>query len=155
MRAATTRRSGGAGFTLIEVLVAVSLMGLAVVGTLRAMDAGISGSARHREHATALAWLQTTSDVLVNPLVTPIEPCTLGIAGVAEAYRLALSAQDLPVPDGWALPSIGVQFWDGTRFQPTNAGCRSPDPQLQLITLAVTSPSGQVTRSLEVVKSDV
>ena len=57
-----TRRDRG--FTLIEIVIGVALMGLVVGGTMTLLGTTIRASRLDRDHSNAHAWLQTASDML-------------------------------------------------------------------------------------------
>ena len=151
-----TRCSGDRGFTLIEILVSIVLLGLAATGTLVAMAMGVRGSASHRDLTNAQEWLQSAADNLQGQ---PRQDCDNvgGVAGEAEARirsTYQTYVQTVSSPDGWTPSQITVlnpvRFWDGDQYQTVcydNYGIN-----LQLVTLQVKNPSGQVVRTLQVVK---
>ena len=146
------RRGGDSGFTLVEVIVSITLLGVAAGSVLASLASSTTGSARHRELSTATAWLQSATDYLE---VSPMEVCGTS-ASVAAVYQSDIR-DDLADPDdafvansdGWASTAIsvtGVKFWDGSAFGTT---CYD---DLQLVTLRVASPNGKVTQTLDFVK---
>lgn len=142
-------RSDDRGFTLVEIVVAIAVLGVTAVSILAAVVSGIGGSARHQEHATATAWLQSAADFLE---VSPVNVCnaTNNAASVKQAYQQDIDASvHVENSDGWAdarLVVTGVQFWNGGAFGTT---CYD---DLQLISMTVTSPNGKVAQSLDFVK---
>ena len=143
------------GFSLVEILVAVVLLGTAGVAVLGAMGASVRASSTHRDLTNAQVWLQGAADVLQGQLR---EDCDdVGSAGEAEP-RIRLIYQGyvraLANPDGWPAADITVLqpvlFWDGDQYQSL---CHDNDGiNLQLVTIRVTSPNGRIVRTLQAVK---
>lgn len=141
-----SRRGHDAGFSLVEILVAVVLLGGAGVSVLGAMAVSIRGSAIVRDGASAEAWLQNSADYLNGP-TSPLRPCS---PGVATEYQTSIRSSVTP-PAGWVATGLtvtSVKSWNGSSFDATCAGT----PVLQLITLSVATPDGRMASSLEVVK---
>jgi prepilin-type N-terminal cleavage/methylation domain-containing protein len=141
-------RSQDRGFSLVEIVVAIAILGIAATSILAALVSGIGGSSRHREHANMTAWLQSAADHLE---YTPMRACGSGTASdVATAYKEEIQDEDnVENSDGWnptLLTVTAVQFWDGSAFSSTCSGGN------QLISLSVTSPSHDITQTLDVVK---
>jgi hypothetical protein len=141
-RGATSVRD--AGLTLIEVTVAVIALAVTATGILTAMVSGIGGSSRHRDHATATAWLHSAADYLE---LSPMAVCG-GSTDVVQTYEDDIRTVDNS--DGWDAANISVtsvQYWNGSSFGTT---CYE---DLQLVTIEVTSPDHDVTESTTIVKS--
>jgi prepilin-type N-terminal cleavage/methylation domain-containing protein len=156
----------GAGFTLIEVLVVITLMGIAVVAVLAGMRATIRSTIIDRNHAVAFAWLQAASDEVYE---TPRVPCTSGQAAAQSTYELA--AKNAAVPPVWSGTSAKIEvtkveylgrvtvdsaFEWGTSFCFEGVGTEYEDSPLytQRVTLRATSPDGALVQTLEMVKSE-
>ena len=134
------------GFSLVEIVVSITLLGVASGSVLVSLVTSTAGSARHRELSTATAWLQSTTDQLE---VSPMAVCGTS-ATVAATYQDDVRA-NVPNSDGWpssAISVTGVKFWDGTAFGTT---CYD---DLQLVSLRVASPNGKVTQTLDFVKGN-
>lgn len=143
------------GFSLVEILVAVVLLGMAATGTIATLWTAVRASTVHRDVTNAQVWLQGAADALQ---ARPREDCDdVGFAGEAgprirsiyESYVRAV-----PNPDGWPSADISVWgpvlFWDGDQYQ---AVCHDNDGiNLQLVTIRVTNPSGAIVKTLQVVK---
>lgn len=147
-----TRRDDG--LSMVEVLVAVVLLGTAVVAILGALRTSVKASALNRDHANAHAWLQTATDVLYG---APREDC--GTIAASREPEVRAAYQDIVRttvnPEGWPAANIEVVgpvlFWDGTQAYGSvcydDAGIN-----LQLVTLQVRAPDGRIVESVEVVK---
>jgi hypothetical protein len=151
------------GSTLIEILIAIVLLGGVVGGTLATLRATILSGTVQRDQAKAHAWLQSSSDILYG---SEKVSCLVGASDVAneETVRIAYDAivKGIESPDAWDDWQINVVppvlFW--------NAGDLDADPDvdlyfgtdcdpnltLQLIEIEVRSPSGRIIESVEIVK---
>lgn len=155
-RPAQRRRSHG--FSLVETLVTVVLLGLGATGTLVAMSASVTSSASQRDLTNAQTWLQGAADYLQGQAREDCDNVG-GVVGEAEARiraKYQTEVQTVSNPAGWASSNITVMqpvlFWDGDQYQTVcydNYGIN-----LQLVTLRVQSPNGDVTRTLQVVRGE-
>ncbi len=152
-RAPALDRSADAGTTLVEILVAIVLLGTAVVAMLGALRASVTGSALNRDHANAHAWLQTASDVLYG---STLEDCGTETSPRTSEMIAAYQAivQGTENPEGWPASNIrvaSVEFWNGEdAYQGT---CYDDSGiNLQLITLEVRNLDGRIVESVQVVK---
>lgn len=148
--------------TLIELLLAIVLMGGVVAGTMATLRATVKSSTLHRDHANAHGWLQSASDVLY---AAPKVACDGSLADNGEATtRAAYEAvvDSVPNPQNWKDWQIRVvppvQYW--------NAGNLDSDPDielyfgsdcdpslgLQLIEIEVRSTNGEIIEAVEIVK---
>lgn len=137
------RTRGDAGTTLIELLMAVSIMGIAFVAILAAMGTSIFTSDVHRKQATAntvlvssVEWIKSQSS---NPYST-VCPTSYSATDVSK------------LPAGWSAGDVtitSISYWDGTSFVAT---CPATDKKLQMLTVQVTTPDGRATESVSLVK---
>ena len=148
--------------SLIEILIAVVLLGGVIAGTMAALRATTLSGALHRDHSRAHAWLQSASDILY---AEPNIACNTtdadkGESTVRAAYDGVIDGVDNP-PDwkDWQIRVVGpVLFWNAGNLDadPDNeyffgTDC-DPSLSLQLIKLEVKSPSGRVIETVEIVK---
>jgi hypothetical protein len=150
-----TERDHDRGAGLVEILVAVTLLGLGAIGTLTAMTVAIRGSLDHEELSGARRWVVSAADELVSADVARV-PCTAGEAEVRAAYQTAVQAVTNGRPDGWSASQLTVQspvlFWNGSSFGTT---CYEANGlELQQITLVAVAPDGETDEVLTVVKKD-
>lgn len=144
-----TSHSRNDGFSLVEVIMAVFLLGAAAVGTLNTLVVAMRSSEAHRQHSAAQAWLQNASDAIN---AVPRMPCTYGEASLRSFYLGV--ARAVPAPNDWSASQISIEravaFWNGTDYGTT---CfEEIGLHLQKITLTVTSPDGEIIKQLEMVK---
>jgi len=110
-------------------------------------------SATNRDHSNAHAWLQTATDVLYG---ASREDCGTTTSSQASAARAAYQqvVRQTSNPQNWPSTNISVTsvlFWDGeSTYQAT---CYDDfGINLQLITLQVTNPDGEIVESVQIVK---
>jgi prepilin-type N-terminal cleavage/methylation domain-containing protein len=148
------------GMSFIEVLVAVVLLGTAVVGTLAAVRATVIGTRLERDHAKAHQWLQSASE---NVRGTVRWGCdTYTETQIREHYQNEVVRLPANNPTDWPDERIEivrpVKVWDGEQYlDPYTAPQNCYDNQgkfLQLVTIQVLSPDGDIIESVEVVKRD-
>jgi type II secretory pathway pseudopilin PulG len=135
------------GSSLIEVLVAVALLGTVFVAVLAGMSTSIKGSDIHRRRAETENVLVSGSERLKE--TAKVACATTTTASYVSAVEAAATAQ------GWAGSRVritAIRYWDGTTYGTTcydNATNRLP---LQQITIEVTHPRGKVVQPLTFVK---
>lgn len=150
------------GTTLIEILIAIVLIGGVIAGTMATLQATTLAGTIHRDHSNAHAWLQSASDILY---AAPKVACDTSLPSNGEAtVRAAYEAVVDSVPNpqdwkDWQIRVVGpVQFW--------NSGNIDADPDiefffgsdcdasltLQLIRLEVRSTNNRIIESVEIVK---
>jgi prepilin-type N-terminal cleavage/methylation domain-containing protein len=157
------RNSRDGGFSLVEMLVSVVLLGLTVTAVLATMRVTIRASVVDRDHAVAFEWLQSASDEIYRD---PRVPCTSGRPAAIAAYHA--SAQSVVRPPMWDAtaatiavidveylgknsPSDDFEWAPGFCFE--GAGYVTSPLYTQRVTLQVTSPRGDIVETLEMVKS--
>jgi prepilin-type N-terminal cleavage/methylation domain-containing protein len=156
------RSSRDSGFSLIEVLISIVLIGTVISATLTTLQVTIRASGTDRDHSNAHAWLQTAADVLY---ARPLEPCgpADGIAtnkdAIISTYEATL--QQTENPEDWPDTNIEIydlQFWHinidpVTKFTEEGWGdlCDTSDTNLQRIGIEVRSDSGEIVEQVEVI----
>ncbi len=139
--------------SFIEVLVAIVLLGTAVVGTLTALRATVIGTTIERDHARAHAWLQSASELLTNDVVwTDCNPATG--ASLQATYQVALRASTSPPANWSANPQLTVSQVVSFAGPSGAYGSTCVDSiDRQLVTIQVTNTAGQLIETVEVVKA--
>lgn len=120
------RRSAQRGFTLLEVLVATAIMGLAVAGVMSGLAAATRNAARVTQYdrAAMLARLKM-DELLVDETLSMTRPLggnySANEAGGVQAGWTAKvmpfeSLTETPVPGTWIVQRIELEIWwmDGT-----------------------------------------
>ena len=150
------------GFTLIEILIALVLLGGVIAGTMATLRATTIGGEIHRDHTRAHAWLQSASDMLY---AAPKIACNnvdadKGAFTVWKEYdKVVKGVANPPEWKDWQIRVVApVKFWNSANLDadPDNefffgADC-DPSLTLQLIQLEVMSPSGRIIENVEIVK---
>ncbi|WAX57112.1 type II secretion system GspH family protein [Jatrophihabitans cynanchi] len=124
------------GDTLIEVIAAVFVLGIAAVAIVSAMTMSVKISDYHRKQADASAVLHNYAE----SLVAGYRPCT---SANSQPYTLAARS-------GFAAPSVTVSYWTGTSFGSTSCPAGG-DPGVQRVQLAVSSIDSRASETLTVV----
>lgn len=143
------------GFGLLEVIVAVVLLGLGAAGTLTAIAISIRGASEASRLSAARRWLAGAADYVVSADV-PLIPCSEGEAAVRSSYQDQARSVTVGRPADWKDTRIEVVepvlFWDGTSF---GTVCHEDQRlRLQLVTLRAISPTGTESETVTVVKQD-
>jgi prepilin-type N-terminal cleavage/methylation domain-containing protein len=153
------------GVSLIEVVIAVVLLGMVVAATLTGLTATINASALDRDHANAHAWLQTAADMLYarDPIECSTEDEDTGVkltlAQIQASYQTTVQSTDNP--EGWSSPNITVtslEFWSHTIDKTTGVAteawltaCNDLASNLQKVGLRVTAEDGRIVEEVEVI----
>lgn len=156
-------RARDVGVSLIEVLLAVVLMGTVVTGTLTALRSAVSASSVQRDHATAHAWLQSAADALYATDKVSCDPLAPdhGASNTSAAYEALV--RSVTNPERWEATQIrvaDVAFWNaipignGRTAYTFGALCHETlGLGLQLVEIEVRSPSGRILEQVQIVKS--
>jgi prepilin-type N-terminal cleavage/methylation domain-containing protein len=138
------------GFTLVEIVMTISIMGIVMVPLMNAVITSLRTSATNGNRALVETAIQNAAD-RVNRAP---QGCTYNVYVQAAAQS-----------QGWAAgqASAAYQHWQPGPT-PTDQGqwvagsCVGPDPTadlVQLVTITMTSPDGKLNRTIQVVKSRV
>lgn len=145
-----THRVDDPGNTLVEVVVAVTLIAVAVVPMMVASWTLVRNSAQARSRARVETVLGNAAD---------------RVNRAPEQCDYAIYVQAAALAEGWSTSQVSVSYeWyepgpsslvEGVWHEGACPGGVRPDGLVQRLTVGVTSPDGHSTRSIEVVKSDV
>jgi len=127
------------GETLLELIIAVAILGIVVVAIVGGIATTILMSDLHRKQATAGAYLRNYAETLQSSYAS----CTSG----PPDYAALLTA---PV-SGFNPPTATVKYWDATSSSFSSSSCPPTDPGLQQITLTLAAVDSRATESLVVV----
>jgi len=158
-------RSRDGGFSLIEMIVAVSLMGIAAVSILGGLWSATRVSRIGNDKAKVEAVLSSATDRLTGWAYLPC-PAQDANGGYLPVIQAASATVGWP---GSTVAILGIQYWsptgDATGSWSSQNGLGGSDCNpavgltnartLQKVTIRVTAPDGRTSRQLEVVKNDV
>lgn len=142
-------RRAEAGTTLIELLVTVTILGLAVVAVVAGMATSILGSDANRKQASVHTVLVSAAEAVKSDALNHYTTC----AG-SGAYN---ASSGVTLPAGWApatVTVVGVKYWDGSAFAASLASCPASDQKLQLVEIQVSAPDAKAVDRVAVVKRD-
>jgi prepilin-type N-terminal cleavage/methylation domain-containing protein len=126
------------GETLIELLVALAILGIALVAVVGAFGASITMSDVHRKQASAGAAVRNYAE-----LVTDYVAGT-GYSGCAAASAYAAGTVGYTAPSGYTASPASIKYWTGSAW---SASCGS-DTGLQQLTLSVSSTDTRASEQL-------
>jgi type II secretory pathway pseudopilin PulG len=157
-----------AGWTMTEIVVAIALMGSIIVAIIGGMFAVVRASAANDEASKVQAVLGSAADRIANYkyLECPEDADAYPDYNAVSYARVGKAAVESVGWDESTVQITNYEFWnpDTNSWQASNslqgAGCNASvglttSKTMQKITVVVTSPSGNTTSSLDIVKSDI
>lgn len=138
---ARRRLEGDQGESLLELVIAIAILGVCVVALGTGIALSVKISDIHRGQAIAQQYLHNDAELLQTGAYTN---CT---ASTTPDYTQSL----VTPPDGgpWNDSQTDIKFWNGTKF---DTGCPGGvDPGLQQVTLRIKRADGLVNESLVLV----
>jgi type II secretory pathway pseudopilin PulG len=136
-------RSSEAGETLIELLIAVAIIGIAVVAILGALLTSVTASTQHRGLAVEDTLLRSYAEQAKQQieLQTPTPTSSALYQQSCQAsYSVSWPPPGFTVPAGYNVTITKIKHWTAAGFVDSFA-CVS-DTGLQLITVTASGPSG-------------
>jgi hypothetical protein len=131
------------GDTLVEILIAVAILGIAFAGILAGLATAISLSGRQRGQASADIVLVSSADSVKNQAYVSCPTVS------ASSYS---ATSGVTLPAGWAASNLTItafKSWNGTTWSAT---CPATDKNVQLVTITASAPDGKSSESVDVVK---
>jgi prepilin-type N-terminal cleavage/methylation domain-containing protein len=98
----TSGARGARGFTHIEVLIAILIIGMATPIFVGGLVGSLSGARRSQERSVAVAWLQGEVDALRARCFSTLSP------SVRKITRATLRADEPPLPAGFAVALVRI-----------------------------------------------
>ena len=151
--------SGERGDTLIEVLVAVAILGIASVALLTAFSTAITASAEHRVLATSDSVARSAAEAVFSEVeqASPAayQQCPASYSNVASSLTSPSGSASPVVPSTYTV-ALSVEYWNGSAFAPaaTVSSCPSDLTAPQQITVTVTPVGRGIPESIAVVVTD-
>lgn len=140
------------GFSLIEVVMTIVLMATVTIAIMEASLGGIRASSA----ATDLAQIETVLQNAADRVNRAPLKCDYAVYIQAAAQSAGWPAQQATATYRWYQPGV-----DATQAHPGSwhdGPCSTPGvagKDVQLVTITIVSPNGKVSRSMQVVKSNV
>jgi type II secretory pathway pseudopilin PulG len=131
------------GETLLELLIAVAIMGIALVAVIGGIGTSILMSDIHHKQAAAGAAVRDYAEAVQNKVALG------GYVACASAATYG-SPAGFSVPAGYTKSVVAgsMRYWDGSAWQTT-----CPDKGLQRLTVQVASDDGRASEQVVVVVS--
>ena len=139
-----------AGVTLLEVLIAVALLGAGAVTGLAALATLSSSSSFSRDRAQAQTLLSSAAQAIIDQGRNPYDAdCNATYDPLAGGTVMLPSS-----PVAWPASSVAVtvEYWNGASFGSTCYDVTNPFARLQRITVAVHSPDSRINEQVTVLK---
>jgi hypothetical protein len=144
-RGSAREAHGEEGDTLLEVLFALVILSIATVALLFAFATSISASATHRSAATLDTVIRSASQQAISQIEQQTSPTYKSCANPSYYEPGGAGAPTFTVPTGplgFQVAVTGIQYWNGTAFTASQAGCVANSPEW--ITITITDvPTGQ------------
>lgn len=134
------------GETLVEVLVAVAILGIASVAVVGGLQLSVKASDINRKQTTGGTYVRTYAESIERYLTT-----TANYVKCAGAGTYTPAVVGFTVPDGYSAQQLASQPLDGDGSVITSGSCPSRDRGVQRIRLTLTSADGRASESLTVV----
>lgn len=122
------------GSTLVEMVVAVALIGTGVVSIVGSLGSMIAASDINRLQAHAATHLTSYAEAVKGDVYAE---CATTYAGAGFA-----------VPTAYTRSAVSVDYWNGTNF----VGTCGSGSGLQRVTLGINSADGRVSTDVQIVK---
>lgn len=129
---------GDEGMTLVETLVAVSIVGLSFSALVGGMYTTVQASDINRKQAAAATALATYAEAVK---ADPYIACATSYTGTT-----------FTAPAGFTKAPVVVSYWKPASTPPTFATPCGTDSGLQRVTLALRSTDGRVVLDVELAK---
>ena len=131
------------GETLLELLIALTIMGITVVAVIGGLVTTITVSDVHRK--------QSTAGAAVRDYAENVEKFVAGAGYTAcatpSSYAPGVSGIDFTPPAGYAASAVAVRYWSGTAWVASPCA----DIGLQELTVQVASSDARATERLVLV----
>ena len=155
VRRTVRRGARDRGASIIEIVITISLLGVVVAAILTATATGIKVSSLDRSAAQVETAIVNASDRLNR---AP-KRCDYTIYAQAAVQTQGWDPNTVSLVHEYYVPGASAadegSWLSGSPAAPGCPGAAPDDLLVQRVTLSITSPSGDVRRSIQVVKSDV
>lgn len=151
----TTGSSRDLGYSLTEVVIAIALISIVVIGMLQAVRTSVEASSVSR----AAAQVETAVVNAADRVNRAPKACDYTIYAQAAVQTQGWAPEAATVVHEYYVPGPDARTngsWQtGSVDYPACPGPDTPDLLVQRVTITIFSPDADVRRSIQVVKSDV
>jgi type II secretory pathway pseudopilin PulG len=130
-----------AGETLLELVVAIAILGVVVVAVGSGVALGVRVSSMHRSQTTSGAYVRSYAEAIDHSVAVS---SWAGCAATPATYQ---NPSGFSVPSGYAASVTSVTYWNGSAF----AGTCGSDKGLQQLRLTVASNDGRAVEQLALI----
>lgn len=127
---------GDRGETLLELIIAVAILGVAMVAILGGLFTSILVSGLHRDQANAGEYIRDYAEAIENKVAGG------GYTTCATSYSSGYTP-----PTGYTAQVKSVRYWTGSAW----SGSCGTDTGVQQLTLKMSTPDSRVTETLVIV----
>jgi len=150
-----TKTESDRGFSIVEIVVAIVLMGTVGIAVMSSVWTGVKASSQAR----TAAQVETAVVNAVDRIVRAPKRCDYLIYAQAAVQTEEWPPSSASVVQQYLVPgpdaTTNGQWLTGSASTPACAGPAPTDLLVQRVTIRITSPDGKISREIEVVKSDV
>lgn len=143
------------GFSLVEAVIVITLLGILVMPLFSAVSATVRASGLAQSAARVETVLVNATDRVLRAPKRCDYRIFVQAAVLTEGWEANSGSVEQHYLVPGASPSEPGTWVPGIPGSPACPGATPTDGLVQKVTITVTSPDGLVTRSIEVVKSDV
>ena len=143
-RATEDQVAGGrseAGDTLVEILIAMVILGISGTAILGAFTTAIAGSGEHRTLATLDTVLRSYAETATYQI--QLQPTGALFSACATSYSITTPSP----PSGYSVAISSIKYWSSSTSTWTTTGCSASANAPELITATATGP-GNLSDSL-------
>jgi type II secretory pathway pseudopilin PulG len=131
-----------AGDSLVEVLVAIVIIGLTATALLGALATSLTGSAEHRSYASIDTVLKSYAETAKYDI--QLQPTTPWFADCASTTTASYNGHPLPSspPAHYTVGLASIQYWNGVTMSFDTACGVNDHTGYQQLTFTATGPNG-------------
>jgi prepilin-type N-terminal cleavage/methylation domain-containing protein len=147
-----TRTQSEAGMTLVEVLVALAILGIAVITIVGGLGTASNASDRHRKQATADTVVKGYAEAIKQKdEVGAYVGCTTATPTPLSSYAPTSLHSGWTVPSGYTASATAIKYWNPTAVAFQSSCPSGNDQGAQLLTLSAQSADGRDTETVDIV----
>jgi type II secretory pathway pseudopilin PulG len=147
MRPAGGSTANEKGESLLELLIALAIIGIAVVAIIGGLGTAIFMSDVHRKQSTAGAALHTYAEAISNAVAASPPAYAYLSCPTLATYG---SPAGFSAPTGYTAQVTAISYWNDSSLTFSSI-CSSPDGGMQKLSLRVASNDGRASEKFELV----